>query len=252
MLCCTGCHAGEEDRAPTTGVASNDPDWLQEENAKGGLRTSTQQRRKEAAKKQNSQTQKILKDAEEAATARAKAKLAKEKEDQNLRPLSPEEEKLEKEKLAQEAKAREAANLSLALREVKEGFANEILYDGPPTWRKRFQKIQQRWPKEGPAVEVVFKESKIMTWPLPFKGENSLTSVLMTLGWEDSDVSEIKRLEYQLEDVMGIDVESDTLIAWCHVQEVFRQAILETSDAEEWTSAEDSRYPELIVNADLL
>jgi len=92
-----------------------------------------------------------------------------------------------------------------------------------------------------------------MGYPLPFEGDGvTVTSILLGLGWEDSEAGDVQKLEYRLfyhEPELISDTENP--VCWRHVQEAFRRSLLESQEYEEdsrhWTDEDEARYPVLSI-----
>lgn len=159
--------------------------------------------------------------------------------------------------LTEIANANKAVDQAMELLDkMQEGFKRQLTEEHD-IWMQRLQQVCDKWPRNGDPVEVTYSGVTYTTWTLPFEGEESVTSLLTSLGWDASDAGDIAKLEFELEE--KIELEEDDEVAWRHIQEVFRRCVLEPdtsikddssaddwSDVErEWSAEDDSRYPPL-------
>jgi len=170
----------------------------------------------------------------------------------------------------QKAKAEVAAAVDKAISltdKLTENFKHELEQD-TKSWNAKLQKVHDSWPKNGDPVEVDVLGKNIKTWPLKFEDESdtklvTVTTLLKSLGWDDSETGEIARLEYQLFPDICPDEDASWPVAWAHVQEAFRRSVVSLDDdyesgsdngseaEREWTKADDEKYPPLRMSCTL-
>lgn len=110
------------------------------------------------------------------------------------------------------------------------------------------------WPVDGDTTEVTRwnrkkhqageegADTEKKTWPLPYEGDTSITSLLAGVGWEDALVAAVKTAlidQKEDNDVHPNCTESE--MTWPDLQQAFRATVNEG----EWEKEDDVEYPVL-------
>jgi len=94
--------------------------------------------------------------------------------------------------------------------------------------------------------EMVDKEKK--TWPLPFEGDSSVSSLLDAHDWSDDQIAALKTQLFDCKDESGVHPNcTEEQVCWGDLQQCFRATVQE----DVWDADDDEEFPPLAAKVTL-
>jgi len=141
----------------------------------------------------------------------------------------------------------------LTLKVKVEGFTKMVMDMGEDKIRDELWEIYIAWPVDSEPTTVsrynrkkklqgINEDTEKATWPLPFEGETSITSLMTACGWNGDNISALKTSLFDLKDETGVHPNCcDSQVCWPDIQQVFRSTVSE----EAWTKEDNEAWPPL-------